>query len=206
VLGRACTVGRGYGPRTTRRLCRLAQALLNGSCPRSARQTLPIWPSIPSRDNDGSRLSCHHLVCHPASFLSPLLPLPPRHPILDRGHGSRRLLSVFVRHQPRHRPAQWLLHVHEDVSQHMCTIIFVIVRCLVCLLGLRPILPPQPATPAHGRSHKPTDARRHRYERLNLALGPSPCVPPRRTRWHLPHLGYLGDEDSRSQILDNQGP
>jgi hypothetical protein len=26
-----------------------------------------------------------------------------------------RLLPVFVRHQPRHRLAQWLLHVHEDV-------------------------------------------------------------------------------------------
>jgi hypothetical protein len=31
------------------------------------------------------------------------------------------------------------------------------------------------------------------------------CVPPRRTRWRLPHLGYLGDEESRSKILDNQG-
>jgi hypothetical protein len=24
--------------------------------------------------------------------------------------------------------------------------------------------------------------------------------------WHLPRLGYLGDEESRSEILDNQGP
>jgi hypothetical protein len=31
------------------------------------------------------------------------------------------------------------------------------------LPGLRPILPPQPATPAHGRSREPTDARRRGY-------------------------------------------
>jgi hypothetical protein len=74
-----------------------------------------------------------HLVRHPASFLSPLMPPLPHHSILGRGCGSRRLLPVFVRHQPRHRPAQWLLHVHEDVSQHARTIIGRPVR----LLGLR---------------------------------------------------------------------
>jgi hypothetical protein len=31
-------------------------------------------------------------------------------------------------------------------------------------------------------------------------------VPPRRTRWCLPRLGYLGDEESRYEILDKQGP
>jgi hypothetical protein len=50
---------------------RLAYALLNGSCLGPARQTRPIWPSIPPHDNDGSRLSCHHLVHHSTSFLSP---------------------------------------------------------------------------------------------------------------------------------------
>jgi hypothetical protein len=38
------------------------------------------------------------------------------------------------------------------------------------------------------------------------APGLSPCVPSRRTWWRLPRLGYLGDEESRSEILDNQGP
>jgi hypothetical protein len=42
--------------------------------------------------------------------------------------------------------------------------------------------------------------------RVVLAPGLSPCVPPRMTRWRLPRLGYLGDEESRSEILDNQGP
>lgn len=113
-----------------------ATAQAQRSCragPGTARQTQPIWPSIPLHDNDGSRLSCRHLVRHPASFLSPLMPPLPHHSILGRGCGSRRLLSVFVRHQPRHRPAQWLLHVHEDVSQHARTIVGRPVR----LLGLR---------------------------------------------------------------------
>jgi hypothetical protein len=39
--------------------------------------------------------------------------------------------------------------------------------------------------------------------RVGLAPGLSPCVPPRKTRWRLPHLGYLSDEESRSEILDN---
>jgi hypothetical protein len=42
--------------------------------------------------------------------------------------------------------------------------------------------------------------------RVGLAPGLSSCVPPRRTRWRLPRLGYHGDEESRSEILDNQGP
>jgi hypothetical protein len=102
----------------------LAQTLLNGSCLGPARQTRPIWPSIPPHDNVGPRLSCHHLVHHSTYFLPPLMPPPPRHPILDRGRRSMRLLPVFVRHRPRHRLAQWLLHVHEDVSHHARTIVF----------------------------------------------------------------------------------
>jgi hypothetical protein len=47
----------------------LAQALLNGSCLRPTRQTSLIWPSIPPHNNDAPRLSCCHLVRHPASFL-----------------------------------------------------------------------------------------------------------------------------------------
>jgi hypothetical protein len=39
--------------------------------------------------------------------------------------------------------------------------------------------------------------------RVGLAPGLSLCVPPRRTRWRLPLLGYLDDEESRSEILDN---
>jgi hypothetical protein len=35
----------------------LAQKLLNGPCIGPARQTQPIWPSIPQHDNDGPRLN-----------------------------------------------------------------------------------------------------------------------------------------------------
>jgi hypothetical protein len=58
-----------------------------------------------------------------------------------------RLLPVFVRHQPRHRLAQWLLHVHEDVSHHVCTIVFAVVGHPVRLSSIRHVLPPQPAAP-----------------------------------------------------------
>jgi hypothetical protein len=128
-----------------------------------ARQTRPIWQSIPPHDNDGPRLSCHYLVHHPASFLSPLMSPPLHHPILSRGRSSRRLIPIFVRHRPRHRLAQWLLHVHEDVSHHARTIIFAVVGRPVRLPGLRPVLPPQHVAPAHGRSREPTDARRRGY-------------------------------------------
>jgi hypothetical protein len=66
----------------------LAQALLNGSCPRPARETRLIWLSILLHDNNGPRLSCRHIVCHPASFLSPLTPPPPHHPFSVEGVGA----------------------------------------------------------------------------------------------------------------------
>jgi hypothetical protein len=158
-------MGRGYGPQAPHDArAGLAQALLNGSCLGPACQTRPIWPSIPPHDNDGPRLSCHHLIHHPASFLSPLKPPPLHHLILDRGRRSRHLLPIFVQHQPRHRLAQWLLHVHEDVSHHACTIVFAIVGRPVRLPDLRPVLPPHPAAPAHSRSCEPTNTRRHGYE------------------------------------------
>jgi hypothetical protein len=102
---------------------RLSQALLNVSCLGPARQTRLIWSSIPPHGNDDHHLNCRHLVRHPSSFLSPLMSSHLHHPILDRGRESKRLLPVFIRHQPRHRPTQWLLHVHKDVSHHARAIV-----------------------------------------------------------------------------------
>jgi hypothetical protein len=85
------------------------------------------------------------------------MPPPRRQPILGRGRRSRRLLPVFVRHLSRHRLAQWLLHLHEDVSHHTHTIIFAVVGRPVRLPDLHPVLPSQPAV--HGRNRKPTDTR-----------------------------------------------
>jgi hypothetical protein len=103
--------------------------------------------------------------------LSPLMPPPPHHPILGRGRRSMRLLPVFVQHQARHRLAQWLLHVHEDVSYHARTIVFVVARRPVRVPGLRLVLPPQPVA-AHGGSREPTDARRPGYGTSQLCSCP----------------------------------
>jgi hypothetical protein len=181
----------------------LAQALLNGSCLGPARYTQPIWPSIPPHDNDSPRLSCHHLVHHPASFLSPLMPPPPHHPILGRWRRSRHLLPVFIRHQPRHRPAQWLLHVHENVSHYARTIVFATsdVPFVFPTFNLF-FLPNLLSSPTIAAASRPTlvDAGTGRVVHApSLSL----CVPSR-TWWRLPRLGYLGDEESRSEILDNQ--
>jgi hypothetical protein len=129
----------------------------------------------------------------PPSFLSLLMSLPLRHPILDRGRGSRRLLPVFVRHQPRHRPAR-LLHVHEDVSQHVRTIVFVssdvpFVFPTFALFFLPNLLPPSTVIAASRPRLVDAGTRR-----LGLAPGLSSCVPPRRTRWRLPRLGYLSND------------
>ena len=69
-----------------------------------------------------------------------------------KGVGADASSLYFVRHQPRHQPVQWLLHVHEDVSQHARTIIFSIVGHLVRLPVFHHVLPPQPVAPAHGQS------------------------------------------------------
>jgi hypothetical protein len=42
--------------------------------------------------------------------------------------------------------------------------------------------------------------------RVGHAPGLSPCMSSRRIWWRLPRLGYLADEESRSEILNNQGP
>jgi hypothetical protein len=158
-----------------------------------------------STHNDGPRLSCRHLVRHPASFLSPLMPPPSRHPILGKGRGSRRLLPIFVRHQPRHWPTQWRLHIHEDVSHHARIIVFAVVRRPVRLPGLRPVLPPQHTAPAHGYSREPTNARRRGYGASRSCSCPFSVCAAEEDTVAPPHLGYIGDEESRSEIFDNQG-
>jgi hypothetical protein len=88
VLGRASTTGGGYSPSTARRSCRASPDTIKWVVPRTSPYT--------RHDNDGPRLSCRYLVRHLASFLSPLMSAPPRHPIRGIERGSRRLLPVFV--------------------------------------------------------------------------------------------------------------
>jgi hypothetical protein len=128
--------------------------------------------------------SCHQFVRHSTSFLSPFMPPPSRHPILGRGRRSRCLLPVFVRHQPRHL-AQWLLHVHEDVSHHACTIVFAssdvpFVLSAFALFFLPNLLPPHTVAAASRPTLVDTGTGR-----VGHAPGLSPCVPSRRTWWRL---------------------
>jgi hypothetical protein len=92
-----------------------------------------------------------------------------------------RLLPVFVRHQPRYRLTQWLLHIHEDVSHHVRIIVFAVVGRTVRLPDLRHFLPPQPAAPAHGRSASRPTLIDVGVGRVGHAPGLSLCVPSRRT-------------------------
>jgi hypothetical protein len=133
VSGQASTTGRGYDPSTARCSYQVDPDTMNVSCLGPARQTWPIWPSITQHNSHDPCLSCHHLVRHSTSFLSPIMPPPPRHPILGRGRRSMRLLPVF-------RLAQWLLHVHEDVPHHARTIVFTVIGRPVRVPSLRPIL------------------------------------------------------------------
>jgi hypothetical protein len=134
------------------------------------------------------------------------MPPPPRHPILGRGRGSKRLLPVFVRHQPDTDPRSGYytstrtFHSMRAPSFSSSSNVPFIFSAFV-MFFLPNLLPP----PTIATSSRPTlvDAG---MGRVGLAPGLSPCVPSRRTYWRLPHLGYLGDEEFRSEILDNQDP
>jgi hypothetical protein len=189
VPSRASTMGRDYDPCTARPSCRAGQALLND------RAHLAIYI--------GPHLSCRHLVHH-ATFLSLLMHPPSRHPILARGRGSRRLLPVFVWHQLRHWPAQCYctsmrtFHIIRAPSFSPSSDVTFVFPAFVMFFLSNLLHRP--------RSHPRADqcsSTRVRYESVLLLA--FLCALPMRTRWHLPHLGYLGDEESRSEILDNQG-
>jgi hypothetical protein len=145
VLGRVTTTGRGYGPSTTRRSCQAGPGTIKWVVPWASPPDMTHLAIYISHNNDGSRLSC--CTSLPSCFFSLSPHASASAPILGRGRGSKRLLPVFVRHQPRHRPAQWLLHVHEDVLQHTCTIVFAIVGRPVRLLPFALFFLPNPLPP-----------------------------------------------------------
>jgi hypothetical protein len=172
-------------------------------CLGPARQTRLIWPSIPPHDNDGHRLSCHHLVRHSTSFLSPLMPPPPRHPILGRGRRSMRLLSYSSDTSPDidscsgYCTSTRTFHImHAPSFSPSSDVTFVF---LAFALFFLPNLLPQPAVTATSQLMLVDMGTR----RVGHAPGLSPCVSLRRIWWRMPHLGYLSDEESRSEILDN---
>jgi hypothetical protein len=133
--------------------------------PRPARKTQLIWPSIPPHDNDSPRLSFHHLIGHFTSFLSPLMrsclhlratPFSAEgvgacvsSPYSSNTNPDTDSRSGYCRPQERFTSCAHNRFHRRQTSRSS--------------YDLHPVLPPQPAAPAHGRSREPTDARRCGY-------------------------------------------
>jgi hypothetical protein len=184
----------------------LAQTLINGSCLGPACQTRPIWSSIPPHDNDGPHLSCHHLVRHSTSFLSLIMPPSPRHPFSAEGVGACASFPFSSETSPDtdsrsgYYTSTRTFHIMR-ASSFSPSLDVPFVFPAFALFFLPNLLPP----PTVAVASRPTLVDSG-TARVGHALGLSPCVPSRRTWCRLPHLGYLSDEESRSEILDNQSP
>jgi hypothetical protein len=139
----------------------LVQAQLNGSCLGPARQTRPIWPSIPPHDNDGPCLSCTSFAILLFLSLPSWLYLRTT-PFSAEGVGACAS-SLYSSDTSLDTDSRSGYCTSTRMFHIMRTIIFTIVGRPVRLPGLRLVLPPQPAALAHGRSHEPTDARRCGY-------------------------------------------
>jgi hypothetical protein len=153
------------------------------------------------RTIDGPRLSCHHLVRHSTSFLSPLTPPPPRHPFSAKGVGAGASSSYSSDTSPDidsrsgFCTSTRMFHImHAPSFSSSSDVPFVFPAFTLFFL---PNLLPTVAA-----ASRPTlvDAG---TGRVGHAPGLSACVPSRRTWWRLPCLDYLSDEESRSKILDN---
>jgi hypothetical protein len=133
------------------------------------------------------------------------MPPPLRHPILGRGRRSTRLPSYSSDTSPDTNSRGGYC-MSARTFHIMCAPSFLpssdvpFVFPTFVLFFLPNLLPP----PTVVAASRPTlvDAG---TGRVGHAPDLSPCVPSRRTWWRLPRLGYLGDEESRSEILDNQG-
>jgi hypothetical protein len=169
------------------------------------------WTSTmaPPHNNDSSRLSCHHLVGHSTSFLSPLMRscLHLRAtPFSAEGVGActSSLYSSDTNSDTDSRSGYCTstrtFHIMRAPSFSPSSDILFVFPAFT-LFFLPNLLPP----PTVAAVSRPTlvDAG---TGRVGHAPGLCSYVSSRRTWWRLPHLGYLGDEESRSEILDNQGP
>jgi hypothetical protein len=207
VLGRPAL--RAESRAQARCSCGMGPGTIKWAVPRAGRQTRPIWPSIPPHDNDGPRLSCRHLVRHIVSFLSPLMPLPSRHPILGlsaEGVGAGASSPYSSNTSPNTDPRSGYC-TSTRTFHSMCVPSFLLSSdvpfvFLAFAMFFLPNLLPLPMVITASRPILFDTG----MGRVGLAPGLYSCVPPRRTRWRLQRLGYLGDEESRSEILDNQGP
>jgi hypothetical protein len=127
----------------------------------SAGPALRVEATVQARHDTGPHLSCRHLIRHPASFLSPLMPPPPRHPFSAEGVGAGASSPYSSDTSPDTDPHSG--YCTSTRMFHSMRAPLFLPLDVVCLPALHPILPPQPVAPAHGRSHEPTDARRRGY-------------------------------------------
>jgi hypothetical protein len=137
----------------------LAHALLNGSCLGLARQIRPIWTSIPPHDNDGPRLSCHHLVRHSTFFSLPSCLHLYATPFSAEGIGADASSPYSFTPAPTPTRAVAITrprgHFTSCAHHRLCR------RRTSRSSSLpSPCSCTQPVAPAHGHSCKPTDARR----------------------------------------------
>jgi hypothetical protein len=179
----------------------LAHTLLNGLCLGPARQTRSIWPYIPPHDNDDPRLSCHHLVRHSIFFPFPTcLHLRARSFSTEGvGAGVSSPYSSDTNSRSGYCTSTRTFHIMCAPSFSPSSDVSFVFPAFT-LFFLLNLLPP----PTVAATSRPTlvDAG---TKRVGHAPGLSPCVSSRRTWWRLSRLGYIGDEESRSKILDNQG-
>jgi hypothetical protein len=115
-----------------------------------------------AHDNDGRRLSCHHIVHHPACFLSPLMPRPPRIPFSAEG------VDIEPAPTPTHvvdiaRPqGRFTASAHHHFRRRRTSRSYS--RPSPC--SSSPTSCPRPRL-----SREPTDTRRRGYGRVGIAPG-----------------------------------
>jgi hypothetical protein len=171
------------------------------------RASLPDTTYLAIYTSNGPRLSCHHIIRHSTSFLS----LPSCLHLCTTSFLAEGVAACAS------SPYSSDTSPNTDSRSGYCTSTrtFHIMRApsfssssdvpFVFAAFVRFFLPNllPPHTVAAASRPTLTDAG---TGRVDHASGLSLCVPSRRTWWRLPCLGYLGDEESRSEILDNQGP
>jgi hypothetical protein len=196
VLGRASTTGRGYSPSTAWHSCWAGPGTINGSC--------LGWPVIHDPFS-------HLYICTIMMVLASVLATSFVILLLFSLHSCLRLratLSAESVGAGASSPYSSNTSPDTDPRSGYCTstrtfhsmcapsflpssnVSFVFLA--FALFFLPNLLPP--VTVAVASRPMLFDAG---TERVGLAPALSSCVP---------RLGYLGDEESRSEILDNQGP
>jgi hypothetical protein len=133
------------------------------------------------------------------------MPSPSRHPILGRGH-----------HRGASSPYSYNTSLDIDLRSGYCTSTRTFHSMIALSFSPSSGVPfvflaftlfflPNLLPPPHDHSREPTNALRCGYGVSRSCSWPF-FVRAARTRWRLPHLSYLSNEESRSEILDNQGP